>query len=76
MVLRFNVERKKILERHMETLRVARLIIEKIQGGKSFSAACAGEVEGEQGTELESFKRRMGMRNYFKQLKMSAGKSK
>jgi hypothetical protein len=72
-IRKYNIEMKKIHQRHMKLLKVMREILNRIQLGASFSDACFKRVEGvEDGdSEEEMFKRRMGLRQYFKELKMN-----
>ena len=73
-VLRYNIERKKIHEKHIKFLKVLRAILERISiERRNFSRACFTRVAGveEFDTDDEVFKRRMGMRQYFKELRMN-----
>jgi hypothetical protein len=64
---------KKIHERHLKLLRVQRWILNNISAGGSFSRACFTRVSGVEDldSEEEVFRRRMGLRHYFKELKMN-----
>ncbi len=58
---------------HLKLLRVMKGILERLEGNESFSNASFRRVEGlEEGdTEEEVYRRRMGLRHYFKELKMN-----
>lgn len=73
-VLTYNAEQKRVLLSHLKLLRVTKAILERIGINKeSFSNACFRRVEGvEEGDSDEAmYRRRMGLRHYFKDLKMN-----
>ena len=77
-ILKLNIVTKKIYEGHMKTLKVVRAILGRIKdlelddedGYAKATYAFVEDLE-ESDSEQEIFKRRMGMRKYFNQLKMS-----
>ena len=73
-VIQHNLQRKKTLHYHTKLLKVLRAILERIQVNQdSMSRATMLRVEDveDSDSDYELFKRRMGMRNYFKELKMN-----
>jgi len=79
MVLRYNIERKKILHNHLKLLKVMRATLERISIHKeTFSRATFKRVKGveEFDDDREVFKRRMGLRHYFKELRMNMARIK
>lgn len=73
-VLLYNIEQKRVLLSHLKLLRVTKAILERIGINKeTFSNACFRRVEGvEEGdSDEEMYRRRMGLRHYFKDLKMN-----
>lgn len=73
-VLVYNIEQKRVLLSHLKLLRVTKAILERIGVNKeTFSNACFRRVEAvEEGdSDEEMYRRRMGLRHYFKDLKMN-----
>mmetsp|Transcript_42470 Transcript_42470/g.40712 ORF Transcript_42470/g.40712 Transcript_42470/m.40712 type:complete len:169 (+) Transcript_42470:1605-2111(+) len=78
-VLLHNIQLKKIFHSQLKLLRVMKAILERIQvGQESFSRATFKPVpEIEQDDDKETiFRRRMSLREYFKNLKMNMGRIK
>lgn len=77
-VLQYNIQRKHIYHMHHKLLRVMRAILERISEGVEYSQACFMRVGGvEDGdSEWEMYRRRMGLRHYFKELKMNMARIK
>jgi hypothetical protein len=76
-ILQYNVQRKYIYHMHLKLLKVVRAILERISvEGKSFSAACFVRIGGveDEDSDWEVYRRRMGLRHYFKELKMNMGR--
>jgi hypothetical protein len=76
-VLNYNIERKKIHVRHLKLLKVLRALLERISTQKqTFSRACFTRVVGVEDfdSDHEVFRRRMGLRHYFKELRMNMGR--
>jgi hypothetical protein len=73
MVLLYNVQRKWIYHQHLKLLQVMRGILERITSGEPFSQACFRRVAPfeEADSDFEVYRRRMGLRQYFKELKMN-----
>lgn len=57
----------------LKTLGVVSEMLTRIQNGEPFSSACVRRVDEleERDSDQEVFQRRMGIRNYFKELKMN-----
>ena len=72
-VLQYNIQRKYIHTMHLKLLKVMRGILERLSLGVEFSTACFLPVQGvEEGDcNWELYRRRMGLRHYFKELKMN-----
>jgi hypothetical protein len=71
-IVLFNLTQKQILSQQLKTLRVVESILNRLAEGEPFSSACVHRTDLEEQDPLdEVFMRRMGMRNYFKELKMN-----
>lgn len=72
-VLQYNIQRKLIYKSHLKLLIVMRAVLERIQEGVEYSRATIMRVEEveDRDSEWELYKRRMGLRHYFKELRMN-----
>jgi len=77
-ILQYNIQRKYIYHMHHKLLKVMRGILERISNGMEYSQACFKRVEGveDADSEWEMYRRRMGLRHYFKELKMNMARIK
>lgn len=72
-VLQFNIQRKIIFHQHVKLLRVLKVILDEVPLTQDFRKSTFKRIPGieDDDSDYELFKRRMGMRNYFKELKMN-----
>eukprot|EP00347_Sterkiella_histriomuscorum_P010062 403338831 len=78
-ILQHNIQRKILYNNHLKLLKVVKAILEQIQfNQETFTRATYKRIEGVEDNDslYEIFKRRMGMRNYFKELKMNMARIK